>query len=129
MTGTSGNCLGDFDRLVDIVLRAAATAEAAAEIMPVDFAFVERNTGRFRQGSQRRLQVLRWNPGFSLVGRELHGAVHHLHRRVREERRCVDRIELLGGFADSLQRVAVLPIAIGGGGVEAILEHFRDRRA
>ena len=36
-------CLGDLDRLVDIVLRAAAPAEAAAEIVPVHFAFIERN--------------------------------------------------------------------------------------
>ena len=123
-----GELLGNLDRLVDIILRAAAPAEAAAEVMPVNFTFIERNAGGFGQGCQRRLQILRRNPGIGLVGREFYRAVHHLHRGVREEGRRVDRIDLRRGFPDGLQRVAVLPIAIGGGCVEAVLELLGDRR-
>ena len=47
---------------------------------------------------------------------------------MREEGRRIDGIDLLRGFADGFQRIAVLPVAIGGGRIEAILEHFRDRR-
>src|SRR5579864_5408265 len=46
---------------------------------------------------------------------------------MREERRRIDRLDLLWGFADRLQRVAVLAIAVGGGRGETILEHVRDR--
>ena len=103
-----GECLGDLDRLVDIILRAAAPAEAAAEVVSMDFAFVERDAGGFGQGRQRGLEVLRRHPGFGPVGRELDRAVHQLHRRVGEEGRRVDRLDFLGGFVDRLQRVAVL---------------------
>ena len=120
---------GNLDRLVDIVLRAAAPTEAAAEVMPVNFTFIERNAGGFGQGCKRRLEVLRWNPGFSLVGREFYGAVHHLHTGVREEGGRVDRIDLGRGFPDCLQRIAVPPLAICGGCGETVLEHLGDRSA
>src|ERR1035437_7942837 len=47
-----GEFLGDLYRLMDIVLRAAAPAEAAAEVVPIDFTFRERNAGGLRQGCQ-----------------------------------------------------------------------------
>ena len=43
LIGVSGKDLGDLDRLVHVVLRAAAPAEAAAEVEAMDFALVERN--------------------------------------------------------------------------------------
>ena len=79
----AGEFLGDGDRLVHVVLRAAAPAEAAAEIVPVHLAFRERNAGGFRQRRQRRFEVLRRHPDLGLVGRELHGGVHHLHAGMR----------------------------------------------
>jgi len=36
----------------------------------VNFTFIKRNAGGFGQGCQRRLQILRRNPGIGLVGRE-----------------------------------------------------------
>ena len=68
-----GEFLRDLDRLMDVVLRAAAPAEAAAEIVAVDLAFVERNAGGLRQRRQRRFEVLRRHPALGLVGRQLHG--------------------------------------------------------
>ena len=72
---------------------------------------------------------MRRHPALGLAGRKLHGAVHHLHAGVRQERRGIDGIDSLRSFADCLERIAILPIAIGGCGVEAFLEHLRDRRA
>ena len=40
--------------------------------------------------------------------RHLHGAVHRLHRRVREERLLVDGLDLLRGLADGRGGVAVV---------------------
>ncbi len=37
-----GEVLGDGDGLMDVVLRAAAPAEAAADVGPIDLALVER---------------------------------------------------------------------------------------
>ena len=109
-----GELFGNLDGLVDIILRTAAPPETATEVVPVNFTFIERNAGGFGQGRQRRLQILRRNPGIGLVGRELYGAVHHLHGGVREERRRVDRIDPGRGFPDRLQRIAVPTLAIRG---------------
>ena len=54
--------LGDGHGLMDEVLRAAAPAEAAAEVEPVDIAFGERNAGGFRQCGKRGLDVLARRP-------------------------------------------------------------------
>src|SRR5215217_6720073 len=54
--------LGDRDRLVDVVLRAAAPAKAAAEIVLVDLAFAERQARRRRKRGERCLGVLRRDP-------------------------------------------------------------------
>src|SRR5207253_10195884 len=117
------------DRLAHVILRAAAPAEAAAEVMTVALAFGERHAGGFRQRRDRGLGVLGRHPQLGLVGREPHGGVHHLHAGMRQERRAVDRLHLPGGARDRRLGVAVLPVSVGGGGGEAFLEHGVDRRA
>src|SRR5262249_58437353 len=48
----SGELLRDRHRLVDVILRAAAPAETAAEVHLVDLAFGEWHAGSFRQGGE-----------------------------------------------------------------------------
>ncbi len=125
----AGEFLGDRHRLMHVVLRAAAPAEAAAEVVAVDLAFRERNAGGLRQRRERRLEVLRRHPALGLVGRELHRGVHHLHAGVREERRRIDRLDLLRRLFDGFQRIAVLAIAVGRGRGQAFLELLGDAGA
>ena len=121
--------LGDGHRLAHVVLRAAAPSESAAEVVPVDLAFRERQARGLRQGGQRGLRVLGRHPHLGLVGRDPGGAVHRLHGRVGEERRAVDRLDLSCGALDRLGRVAVLTGAVGDRRRQALLEVLRDRRA
>ena len=125
----AGEFLGDRHRLMHVVLRAAAPAEAAAEVVAVDFALGERNARGLRQRRERRFEVLRRHPALGLVGRELHGGVHHLHAGVGEERRRIDRLDLLRRLVDGLQRIAVLALAVGRCRGEALLELLGDARA
>src|SRR5262249_40785095 len=62
------NLLGNPPRLVDVILRAAAPAEATAEIGSVGLAFGKRHAGGFRQCGKRGLRVLRWHPHLRLIG-------------------------------------------------------------
>src|SRR5712691_878832 len=68
--------LGDLDRLADVVLGAAAPAEAAAEVDAVDLALGKRHAGGLRQRRDRSLEVLARYPRLGLVAREPHGGVH-----------------------------------------------------
>ena len=126
LTGRAGEFLGDGGRLPGEVLRAAAPAEAAAEVVAVHLALAERNAGHLRQRRERRLEVLRRHPGLGLVVGDPHGAVHGLHAGVRQERRRIDRLDLLRGLRDGLQRIAVLAVAVGLLGGEAFLQHLGD---
>ena len=108
----AGKFLRDGDRLMHVILRAAAPAEAAAEIVAVHFAFRERDAGRFRQRRERGFEILRRHPDLGLVGRELHGRVHHLHAGMREERRRIGRLDLLRRARDRRERVALLALAV-----------------
>jgi hypothetical protein len=121
--------LRDRHRLVDVILRAAAPAETAAEVHLVDLALGERHARGFRQGGERCLRVLGRHPHLGFVGREPHRRVHRLHGRVGEEGRAVDRLDLFGRGLDRLERVAVAAFAIGGGRGEPFLEVLGDRRA
>ena len=118
--------LGHRHRLADVVLGAAAPAEAAAEIVAIDLALRERQARFRRQCRERGFQVLRRRPAFRLVGRDAHGGVHHLHAGMREERRRIGRLDLLRRAGDRRQRVAVAPVAIGLGRGEAGLEMLGD---
>src|ERR1044071_2835734 len=48
-----------------------------------------------------------WHPALGAVRRELHRAVHRLHRGVGQERRAVDRLELLRGGLDGGGRISL----------------------
>ena len=126
----TGELLGDGDRLARVILRAAAPAEAAAEVELVDLASVERQSRLLGRGGERRFRILRRHPDFHPVRRDLGGRVHGLHRRVGEERRAVDGFHLLRGAFDRLERIAFLPtgerLAARG---QSLLEARSDRRA
>ena len=111
-----------------VVLRAAAPAEAAAEVMPVHLALRERNAGGFRQRRERSLEVLRRHPAFGLAGRQLHRRVHHLHAGMREEGRRVGRLDLLRRARDRRHGVAVAALAVVLGRRETVFEVLRDGR-
>ena len=51
----TGEFLGDRHRLMHVVLRAAAPAKAATEVVAVDFAVRQRNAGGLRERRERRL--------------------------------------------------------------------------
>src|SRR5882762_7480625 len=89
----AGKLLRDRDRLAGVVLRAAAASESAAEVELVHLALFERQP-RFLAGrGERAFRALRRRPHFDAVRRHFGHAVHGLHRRVREERRAVDRLD------------------------------------
>ena len=125
LTGRAGEFLGDGRGLPREVLRAAAPAEAAAEVVAVHLALADRNAGHLRQRRERRLEVLGRHPGLGLAVGNPHRAVHRLHAGVRQERRRIHRLDLLRGFRDGLQRIAVLAVAVGLLGREAFLQHAR----
>ena len=122
----AGEFLGDGGGLPGVVLRAAAPAEAAAEVVPVHLALgrAERRTPPTApRATPRGSASAPRHSALSAVS--LHGGVHHLHAGVREERRRIDRLDLLRRLVDRLQRIAVLAVAVGRGGGEAFLEHAR----
>src|SRR5439155_24307198 len=57
-----GEFLRDRDRLMHVVLRATAPAEAAAELVAVHLALGERDARGSRQGGERSLEILRRHP-------------------------------------------------------------------
>ncbi len=87
----------------------------------------ERNAGGFRERRERGFEVLRRHPHFGLVGRNLHGRVHHLHAGMREERRRIGRLDLLRRARDCGKRVTVATLAVIFGGGQACLEVLGDR--
>ena len=93
----AGELLGDGDGLAHVVLRAAAPAEAAAEVVPVDLALrPAAMPDCLGQRGQRGLRRSASAPSTSARSAEIvHGAVHRLHGGVGEERRAVDRLDLL----------------------------------
>ena len=124
----AGELLGDERGLPHVVLR-AAPPEAAAQHVLVDLAFFERQTGGLGERRERRFAVLRRHPGLGLVRRVAHRAVHRLHRRVREERRAVDGLDLGRRVRDGLQCIAFVAHRVHVGGREALLQVRGDLRA
>ena len=116
----AGKLPGDRHRLAHMVLRAAAPAEAAAGVVAVDLALRQRQAGGFGQGGMRGLGVLCRHPGLGAVGADTCGAVHGLHRGVGQEGRGIDRLNLFGRTGDGPQRIALVAVGIGIGGVQAL---------
>ena len=88
--------------------RAAAPAEAAAEIVLVDFAFIERHAGGFGQPRRTRLAVLRAGTQTSHCPPKSAVAFIGSMRGVVLVGVVVDRLDFLGGARDRRLGVAVL---------------------
>ena len=70
-----------------------AAAESAAEQVIVDAHLLALQAGELHDGRLRDARNLRADPDVAAFLRQVHGAVHRLHRRVREERLLVDRVD------------------------------------
>ncbi len=58
----AGKLLRDLHDLLDVILRAAAAPEAAAEVVAEHFALRERHAGGFGQRGERAFRILRADP-------------------------------------------------------------------
>src|SRR5262249_57955784 len=80
---SSRELLGDSDHLAHEILRAAAPAEAAALVVVVGLALVQRQPGRGRERRHGRLGVLARHPDLGLVFPDSSRATHGLNARIR----------------------------------------------
>ena len=102
-------------------------AEAAAEQLVVDGDLVDRQAGRLRRLRLHPRHDLGAGPDLAGVRLEMNRAVHRLHRRMRQERQLVGRLEPVAG------RKALGDIAVGfrdhavlfAGGAQILPDVFR----
>ena len=121
--------LGNRDCLPDIV-GLAATAEAAAEDLLVNLAFVGRQTGCFQRCGEGGLAGLRSAPHLAFISGIERGGVQRLHGGVVLVGIVVDRLDFLGRARDRSLGVAILVADKGRlRAVESFLQPFRNRRA
>ena len=97
--------LGDLDGADDAV-GLQPPAEAAADQMIVDHDLVQRQAGGLRRRRLGARDGLAADPDFAAVLADMNRAVHRLHRRVREERNLVGRLDLGGGARHRLVDIA-----------------------
>ena len=97
--------LGDLDGASDAV-DLEPPAEAAADQMIVDDDLVQRQAGGLRRRRLGAREGLGADPDFAAVLADMNRAVHRLHRRVREERNLVGRLDLGGGARHGLVDIA-----------------------
>src|SRR5262245_27139336 len=102
-----GHVLRDLNG-TDAAIVLEAPAEPAAQQVPVDAYLLPLQAGHLHDGRLREPRDLRPDPDVAGFLRQVHGAVHGLHRRVREERLLVDRLDLPGGARNSRGCVAVM---------------------
>ena len=81
-------------------------AEAAADQMIVDDDLVQRQAGGLRRRRLGARDGLAADPDLAAVLADMDRAVHRLHRRVREERNLVGRLDLGGGARHRLVDIA-----------------------
>ena len=81
-------------------------AEAAADQMIVDHDLVQRQAGGLRRRRLDARDGLAADPDFAAVLADMDRAVHRLHRRVREERNLVGRLDLGDGARHRLVDIA-----------------------
>ena len=86
-----------------------AAPESATEQMIVDADLLPFQAGDLHDGRLRETRNLRADPDVAAVLGHLHGAVHRLHRRVRQKRLLVDGVDLLRGLRDRCGGIAVMP--------------------
>ena len=123
LTGAADG-LRDLDRLAHVVRRGAAP-EAAAHVERVHLDLVGLEARHALRDLERRCLPLRRRPHVAAVRANVRRAVERLHRRVREERDLVHRVDLLRGARERRVRVADLPRLRARLGDE-IGEHLRQ---
>ena len=96
---------GDLNSASDAV-DLQATAEAAADQMIVHHDLVQRQASHLGRGRLSSRDGLAADPDFAAVRADVNGAVHRLHRRVREKRNLVDRLDLGDGTRHRLVDIA-----------------------
>ena len=117
--------LGDLDGAGDAV-HLQPPAEAAADQVIVDDDLVERQAGGLGRGRLGPRDRLGADPDFAAVPADMDRAVHRLHRRVREERNLVGRLDLGGGARH--RAVGIADVLRNGPRPERrLLELGRDR--
>src|ERR1700681_829399 len=84
---------GDLHSAGDAVNLEPAT-EAAADQVIVNDDLVQRQSGGFCGSGLGSREGLVADPDFAAVLADMYGAVHRLHRRVREERNLIGRLDL-----------------------------------
>ena len=95
----------DLNRASDAIDLEPA-AEAAADQMIVDHDLVQRQAGGLRGRRLGARDGLVADPDFAAVLADMDRAVHRLHRRVREERNLVGRLDLGDGARHRLVDIA-----------------------
>ena len=93
--------LGDLDGARDAI-GLQPPAEPAADQMVVDHDLVQRQARGLRRRRLGARDGLGADPDLAAVLADMNRAVHRLHRRVREERNLIGRLDLGGGAAIAL---------------------------
>jgi hypothetical protein len=99
------NVFGDLNRASDAV-DLEPPAESAADQVIVDRDFFQRQTGSLRRRRLGSRQHLGADPDFTAIVTDMDSAIHRLHRRVRQKRNLVDRLDLDGGARHRLVDIA-----------------------
>ena len=97
--------LGDLDGASDAI-DLQPPAKAAADQMIVDHDLVQRQAGGLRRRRLGARDGLAADPDFAAVLADMNRAVHRLHRRVREERNLIGRLDLGDGARHGLVDIA-----------------------
>ena len=86
-----------------------AAPESTTEQMIVEADLLPFQVGDFHDGRLRQPRNLCADPDVAAILGHLHRAIHRLHRRVRQERLLVNRIDLLHGPRMGRHGIAVMP--------------------
>src|SRR5258706_3983302 len=100
--------LRDLDSPTDAV-NLQAPAEAAADQVIVDHDLVQRQAGGLGGRRLDSRQELRADPDLAAILAYMGRAVHQFHRRVREERNLIGRLEPRDGARHRLADIADRP--------------------
>src|SRR5262249_37486898 len=83
-------------------------AKSATQQVVVDAHLLAREPGALDDRGLSHALDLRADPDVATVARHLHGAIHRLHRRVREKRLLIDRLDLARGAGNGRGGIAFM---------------------
>ena len=127
--GRARHLLGDQDRLTDVIVACGAPAEAAAEVVAVDIAFVDRQARGRNCCGESSLGILRCRPDLAfLIGPQSRG-VHRLHGGMVLVWETVVGFHFLGCTRDGCFDVTRLVADEGLLRRQSFLEHLIDALA